>query len=98
MPSVLCGKMTDSLKAYSHSAAFQQSCYISCSGFIENNFSFVIVCVGVCVCLGVCLRERGEGGTERERISPGHGDTGIRGDELRVEEAVIEVFKKVRGD
>lgn len=40
-------------------------------------------------------RER-QGG--RGRISPGHGDTGIRGDELQVEEAVIEVFKKVRGD
>lgn len=55
----------------------------------------------MCVSVGVCLRERdGDRGSEgkRERISPGHGDTGIRGDELQVEEAVIEVFRKVRGD
>ncbi len=31
-------------------------------------------------------------------ISPGQGDTGIRRDEPQIEEAVIEVFKKVRGD
>lgn len=42
--------------------------------------------------------QREQGGRERERISPGHGDTGIRRDELQVEEAVIEVFRKVRGD
>lgn len=32
------------------------------------------------------------------RISPGQGDTGISRDEPQIEEAVIEVFKKVRGD
>lgn len=31
-------------------------------------------------------------------ISPGQGDTGISRDEPQIEEAVIEVFKKVRGD
>lgn len=31
-------------------------------------------------------------------VSPGRGDTGISGDEPRMEKAVIEVFKKVRGD
>lgn len=31
-------------------------------------------------------------------ISPGQGDTGISRDEPLIEEAVIEVFKKVRGD
>lgn len=31
-------------------------------------------------------------------ISPGQEDTGISRDELLIEEAVIEVFKKVRGD
>lgn len=45
--------------------------------------SSVYVCV--CLCMLVCL-------------SPGQGDTGISRDELLIEEAVIEVFKKVRGD
>lgn len=31
-------------------------------------------------------------------VSPGRGDTGISGDEPQMEQAVIEVFKKVRGD
>lgn len=31
-------------------------------------------------------------------VSPGRGDTGISRDEPQMEEAVIEVFKKVRGD
>lgn len=44
-----------------------------------------VICVCVCVCMPVCL-------------SPGQGDTGISRDELLIEEAVIEVFKKVRGD
>lgn len=46
------------------------------------------VCVCVCV-LCVCVLVS---------ISPGQGDTGINGDEPQIEEAVIEVFKKVRGD
>jgi len=49
----------------------------------------VCVCVCVCVCVSLCLLVS---------ISPGQGDTGISRDELQIEEAVIEVFKKVRGD
>ena len=52
------------------------------------------VCVCVCVCISVCvLCVR-----VLVSISPGQGDTGISGDEPQIEEAVIEVFKKVRGD
>lgn len=47
--------------------------------------SHLCMCVCVCLCMLVCL-------------SPGQGDTGISRDELLIEEAVIEVFKKVRGD
>lgn len=48
-------------------------------------------CKRVCVCARPSLRKLGS-------VSPGQGDTGISGDELQTEEAVIEVFKKVRGD
>ena len=55
---------------------------------------WVCVCVCVCVCISVCvLCVR-----VLVSISPGQGDTGISGDEPQIEEAVIEVFKKVRGD
>lgn len=43
----------------------------------------------MCVCPSPCMLVS---------ISPGQGDTGISRDELQIEEAVIEVFKKVRGD
>lgn len=49
------------------------------------------ICVYVCIstCVSLCMLES---------ISPGQGDTGISRDEPQIEEAVIEVFKKVRGD
>lgn len=49
------------------------------------------LCVRVpfCVRVSLCLLVS---------ISPGQGDTGINRDEPQIEEAVIEVFKKVRGD
>lgn len=48
-------------------------------------------CVRACVCARPSLHKLAS-------ASPGQGDTGISGDEPQTEEAVIEVFKKVRGD
>lgn len=49
------------------------------------------------VCLCVCARMFASLCMPMS-ISPGQGDTGISRDEPQIEEAVIEVFKKVRGD
>ena len=50
---------------------------------------YVCISASVCVCVSHCMLVS---------ISPGQGDTGISRDEPLIEEAVIEVFKKVRGD
>lgn len=47
----------------------------------------------VCVCVRARTSLR-----KLASVSPGQGDTGISGDEPQTEEAVIEVFRKVRGD
>lgn len=47
------------------------------------------MCVFLQACVSLCMLVS---------ISPGQGDTGISRDEPLIEEAVIEVFKKVRGD
>lgn len=109
MPCILCTEMSESAKAYAHlvptsiipALLVSTHVILTLMCFTEISFLFVIVyklyaclCVRahvhvcVCVCVSLCLLTS---------ISPGQGDTGISRDEPQIEEAVIGVFKKVRG-